>query len=486
MRPSSHEIKRPDSYMDSIELAQLMSSTQGTPLGVSGDDLTIRRVCIDSRTLQPGEVFWALRGAQHDGHAFVAEAVRRGAALCVVASDKAEGLQGPLLVVEDTLRALGDFARWYRHQHESLVIGVTGSVGKTTTREMIHAVLSARHSGMSSPRNFNNEVGLPLSLLDMSSSDDFAVLEMGASRAGDIRTLCEIACPEVGVIPKLGVAHLETFGSIEAIFQAKGELLDSLLPHGFAVIGGDDEWTRGLSQRASCPVLLVGEKAGNHVRATEVEFKNRTMRFTVDRKRYEVPTTARHHLTAALCAIAVAREIGMDASGIAAGLLRFVPQPGRCLAEQLCGWTVIDDTYNANPTSMEAACRCLNDWSATGKKLLVAGDMLELGPDSSRYHYELGALIAQQEIDRLLVLGSEAPHVVQGALRAGMPVHHIAEFSELESLLAVLDCWLEPGDAMLVKGSRGMRMERVIEWNKRNHAQYLKEQQARGSIRAVA
>lgn len=471
--------------MESVELAQLVSSTQGTPVGV-GDALTLERVCTDSRELQPGDVFWAIRGARHDGHDFVAEAQRRGASLCVVEHRKSTGLTGPLVLVENTLKALGDFARWYRHQHESLVIGVTGSVGKTTTREMIHAVLSARHSGTRSRRNYNNEVGLPLSLLDMHSGDDFAVLEMGATRIGDVRALCEIACPEVGVITKLGIAHLSTFGGIEGIAQAKGELLESLLPHGFAVTSGDDERTRALASRAACPTLFVGEKAGNHVRATDVEIKNQRLRFTVDRKRYEVHAAARHYLTAALCAIAVAREIGMDASAIAAGLQGFRPLPGRGTIEQLRGWTVIDDTYNANPTSMEAACFCLGDWSAAGRKVLVAGDMLELGRESDRYHEELGALAAQRGIDRLLALGASSEHVIRGALRGGMDTHCVAECHDLEALVTILDCWLDPGDVVLVKGSRGMKMERVVEWMKQGHAQFVQEQNARSTIRAVA
>lgn len=472
--------------MEQVQLAQLLSATRGTFLGVDGSDVLVERVSIDSRTLQRGDAFWAIPGAQHDGHHFVVDAQRRGAALCVVERRKSAGHTGPLVVVEDTLAALGDFARWYRHQHESLVIGVTGSVGKTTTREMIYAVLSARHTGMQSRHNFNNEVGLPLTLLELRSGDEFGVFEMGAARIGDVRALCEIACPEVGVITKLGPAHLETFGGIDQVFQAKGELLESLSPQGFAVIGGDDERMRAMAVRAACPTILVGEKPGNQVRATEVEIKNQRLRFLVDRKRYEVPVAARHYLTAALCAIAVAREVGMEAGAIAAGLQTFSGQPGRCTIERLCGWTVIDDTYNANPTSMEAACICLRDFPAAGKKVLVAGDMLELGRESDKYHRDLGAFVAHTEIDLLLTLGASAAHVVQGALQAGMNAHAIAECHDLDSLFTILDCWLEPGDVILVKGSRGMQMERVVEWMKRGHAQFSKEQNARAGTRAVA
>lgn len=465
--------------------SQLLEATAGTATGVAVDDFAFERVCTDSRTLRRGEVFWALSGPRHDGHHFIAEAYRKGAAACVIQRGHTATLTGPAIEVDDTLRALADFARWYRHQCEALIVGVTGSVGKTTTREMINTVLSARHSGMRSRGNYNNEVGLPLSLLDLQTDDEFGVIEMGASRPGDIRTLCEIACPEVGVITKVGLAHLETFGTAEQILNTKGELVESLPPHGFAVLGGDDERVRGLADRAICPTILVGESAGNQVRATDVEVKPRRLRFTVDRKRYEVPAVGRHLLLSALCAVAVAREIGMEPSAIAAGLLKFNAEKGRCHVEDCGDWTVIDDTYNANPTSMAAACACLHDWPEDRRKLIVLGDMLELGPEAAKFHRQLGECVAQSGLDHLLAIGDYADDVADGALAAGMKAFRIADCQDLESLLTVLDCWLEPQDIVLVKGSRGMRMERVVEWIKQRSGGQT-EVQARALTRAVA
>src|SRR5262245_36218058 len=471
--------------MEPVPCTKLLAATRGQTARVK-DDLVLRRVSVDSRTLQAGDLFWALRGKTHDGHQFVGEAQRRGAVASVVERRSAGTLQGPLVLVDDTLQSLGDFARWYRQQSEALIIGVTGSVGKTTTREMLYAVLSAGHHGLRSERNFNNEVGLPLSLLELGTDDEFAVFEMGAARIDDIRKLCEIACPEVGVITRIGKAHLETFGSLEAIYQGKCELLEALPQHGFAVVAGDDEQMRTCAVRAACPVIFVGEKSDNQVRATAVEFAPGRLQFVVDRKKYELPAPARHYLTAALCALAVAREIGMDPAAIAEGFRRFVTPPGRCLVEQTENCTIIDDTYNASPLSMQAACLCLKDWPGPGHKLLIVGDMLELGAETQKSHRDLGACVAANHFDRLLAFGENAGEVSWGALHAGMRPHVVAEFHEIDTLLTVLDCWLEPGDVVLVKGSRGMRMERVVQWLRQRGKESRKEHSVPRAARAVA
>lgn len=450
--------------MEPVPFNDLLSATRGDALEFSSAAPAIRHVSIDSRTIQDGDLYWALPGKNHDGHDFVDAARRRGAIGAVVARSRAAELKGSLLAVDDTLVALADFARWYRQQRETMVIGVTGSVGKTTTREMIHAVLSARHAGKRSRQNYNNEVGVPLSLLELDDGDEFGVLELGATRIGDIRDLCAMASPEAGVLTRVGPAHLETFGSLENIYRAKGELLEALPVHGFAVVPGDDEAMRAMARRARCPVIHVGERTGNAIRATKVNFVPGRLRFLVDGCEYELPAPARHYLTAALCALGVAKEIGMDDAAIADGFRNFAGAPGRCEAERVGDWTLIDDTYNANPLSMQAACLCLRDWPAGGNRLLIAGDMLELGKDAVRCHEELGACVADTKIDRLLAFGEQADHVAGGAMRAGMNPHAIADCHDLDALLAVLDCWLTPGDVILVKGSRGMRMERVVAW----------------------
>lgn len=472
--------------MQPVRLTDLVSATRGSAAGFAGAAPVITRVSTDSRTIGAGDLFWALRGDKHDGHDFVAAALQRGAIGCVVERSRAAALTGPRIEVPDPLAALADFARWYRQQRETMVIGVTGSVGKTTTREMIYAVLSEVHAGMRSRQNFNNDIGLPLSLLELHDDHEFGVLEMGAARIGDIRRLCEIARPEAAVITRIGPAHLETFGSIDNIRKGKGELLQAIPAHGFAVIAGDDDGMREFASRAACSTIFVGERPDNDLRATNVSFQPGHLRFTVDGREYQLPAPARHYLTAALCALAVAQEIGMSPAAIARGFQRFAGAPGRCNVEQVGVWTLIDDTYNASPLSMQAACLCLRDWPAAGNRVLIAGDMLELGTDSARCHQELGACAAGTRIDRLLAFGEQADHVAGGALRAGMTPHTIADCHDLDSLFTVLDCWLNPGDVILVKGSRGMRMERIVQWIRQHGAGRTTRELARPASRAVA
>ena len=265
-------------------------SVHGQIVGGANGEAAFTRVEIDSRGIRSGDIFWALRGEHHDGHSFLVEARRRDAGLAVVRRDRLSQAQEawkigsghgpvpPLIVVEDTLTALADFARWYRSQQEGLVVGVTGSFGKTTTREMIHAVVSAAHSGVRSLKNFNNHIGLPLSLLDLDQSHEFAVLEMGASAVGEIAMLAEIARPEVGVITGIGLAHVDGFGSTEKIVLGKGELLEALPATGFAILPGDDPVTRGMADRSSCPVLFVGDARPSRQSTADVRGRSHRIR----------------------------------------------------------------------------------------------------------------------------------------------------------------------------------------------------------------
>jgi UDP-N-acetylmuramoyl-tripeptide--D-alanyl-D-alanine ligase len=451
-------------------------ATRGELLGANGADDRCGRVVIDSRQIKPGDLFWALRGEHHDGHNFLAEAWNRGAGAAVVQMDRLDQVLAawqsrsenefppPLILVEDTLTALAEYAHWHRPHFEALVIGVTGSFGKTTTREMIHSVLSASHQGVRSIKNFNNHIGLPLSVLELNRTHDFAVFEMGASAAGEIALLAEIAKPDVGVITGIGLAHVEGFGSLEGIVLAKGELLEALPAEGFAVVPGDDPVTRAMARRARCPVLFVGESEINHVRATNVRVGNHSLTFDVEQSQYTVPVSGRHFLTAALTALAIANEIGVSPTNIARGFANFQVAPGRCQVHRIGPWLVIDDTYNANPASMRAACETLRDWQGATKRLLITGDMLELGEHSGPAHLELGRTAAEFGVDGLFVMGEQAELVIHGALASGLRQSRVAQCDDLDILLAALECVLEPGDVLLVKGSRGMRMESVVEW----------------------
>lgn len=478
--------------MNRVTLSELLTAVQGTPIRLSEVERTFLGVSTDSRRIQPGEMFWALRGERHDGHDFIAQALERGAIACVVNRNTTAEYADNLIEVDDSLAALQAFSGWYRRRNEALVIGITGSVGKTTTREMLFHVLSQRFHGIRSRANFNNEIGLPLTLLEIESDHEFAVIELGARHVGDIARLCEIAQPEVGVITAVAEAHLETFGSLDRIRLAKGELFEALPPEGFGILAGDPAAVAGLSNRALCPILRVGTDVDSAIRATHVEFQSGILSFQVDGLEYKLPVPGRHLLNSALCAIGVAREIGMSPEEIQAGLAGFQPVEGRANFEQIGPWTVINDCYNASPASMKAACELLRDVSSSGKRILVAGDMLELGADAQRLHHELGRTVAEYRIDRLIAFGSHAADVVAGAVAGGLHAHQLAQAAGMETVCLLLDCWLEPGDVVLIKGSRGMQMERVIVWLREQsrmpalNTNQILEVTARNPVRAVA
>ena len=473
--------------MERFSLQDLMRVTGGRLREVDSADARFDRISIDSREIQPGDVFWALRGENHDGHDFAKEALERHARLCVISADRANCVAGASLIVDETLSALGQFARWNRSRLDALVIGVTGSVGKTTTRELIFAALSGQYHGIRSRKNFNNLIGLPLSLLDLDPSHEFVVLEMGASQIGDIQQLCDVAHPEVGVVTAIGPAHLQSFGSMAAIIQTKRELLEQLPSTGFAVLPGDDIVLRQMADRAPCPVIFVGQGDDNQIQATHVEVHSGSLRFRCEGFDFDIPVNGRHTLSNALCAIAIGLEIGISTRILSSGLATFTPAPGRGGLIQIGPWTVIDDTYNASPLSVAASCRFLKDIviPGVGQRLLVLGDMRELGPTSAFEHERIGNLAAELRVDRLLVCGEHAGDVARGAKRSGMNAHQIAATNDTDTLLAILDCWLEPCDLLLVKGSRSTRMERVIDWLK-THAELRERSQTTGQHRICA
>jgi UDP-N-acetylmuramoyl-tripeptide--D-alanyl-D-alanine ligase len=448
--------------MERVTLQELQTATGGRAIACDPAMTVFDGVAIDSRTIRPGDLFWALEGAHRDGHEFVKDAMGRGAVACVVQENKAVAGKIPAVVVPDVLKGLQDFARSHRQRMDALVIGVTGSVGKTTTREIVYSVLDTAFEGCRSPKNYNNHIGLPLSVLDIESRHEVAVLELGASRGGEIRDLAEIAQPEIGVLTNVGVAHLDSFGNIDAIAAAKGELLESLPRSGFAVINGDDPRCQAQSTRARCRVIAVGEQSHNTVRATSIDVGQHSIRLSVSGTNYELPAVGRHHVVGALAAIAIAQELGIKVRDIMQGFSQFVPASGRCEVRLCQPWTLIDDTYNANPSSVEAACRLIGQWKADGRRILVLGDMLELGTQSAAWHASIGRSAAELGVNRLVAVGRYSHDLLTGARQAGMTSEQVAHCDDLTVAEAVLGCWIEPGDVVLVKGSRAMRMERVV------------------------
>ncbi|MBI1347923.1 UDP-N-acetylmuramoyl-tripeptide--D-alanyl-D-alanine ligase [bacterium] len=459
--------------MDPLGWHDLAAATQGRliPSAAWG---RASRIVTDSRELARGDVFWALRGERFDGHEFAAQALASGASLVVCELPRADAISGPKLVVDDTTRALGRLARWVRQRREALIIGVTGSVGKTTTKDLLAIALGQQFQGLKSPGNYNNAIGLPKTLMDLNDSHEFAVLEMGASQRGDIRDLCEVALPEIGVITNIGQAHMASFGSPENIVMAKGELLEALPATGFAVLPGDDPVTRSMAAKAPCRVLFVGTGPENDLQARHITRSAGRLTFEIDDQTFDIALPSASHLTNALLAIAVAREVGVPLDLIADGLQEFQPAPGRGALLSIGPWSVIDDTYNASPSSMLAAIEHLASVETpqpTGKRYAFLGDMRELGESSASEHRRVGAALASAGIHGLLAFGSAAKEMAYGAQKHGLRSGQIAAGESLDVLLTVLDCWLEPGDVVLIKGSRVMQTERVIDWLKQRAAQ---------------
>lgn len=454
--------------MQPLPINTLIDVVRGEALGVRAQG-TAQRIVIDSRHARAGDVFCAVIGAQQDGHQFIGDALQRGALAAIVTRQWAHAQRRPvnLIAVDEPLQALWDLAAWNRDQSDALRIAVTGSVGKTTTRHMLHAVLSRRFAGIESPQNFNNRFGVPLSLLELTGQHEFAVLEAGASAVGEIAQLAALIQPEIGVLTAIGPAHLEGFGGLEEICRAKGELLEALPTSGFAVLNGDDPLVRRLSRRARCRVILVGEEIHNDVVATRVRVNDRRLRFQVGSTEYQVPAVGRHHLTSALLCIGVGREVDLTDSEISAGLKAFAPVHGRCEKLTIGPWTVIDDTYNANPASMLAACLTLRDWQEAPRRILVVGDMAELGEHAGEFHAQLGYVAAECGFDRVIAVGAQAATVARTAKSQGMDAGCLGACGDLGTAELLLSCWLEPGDVILVKGSRSMRMERIVEYLQR-------------------
>jgi len=434
----------------------------------------LRSICCDSRKLRPGDVFVALKGDNFDGADFVEAAVNKGAA-AVISARVPEGVPRVAIIqVEDALEALGRLAAYRRRQmNELTVLAVTGSSGKTTVKEMCAAILERVAPLIKTKGNFNNLIGMPLSLLPVGYGERFAVLEMGMNAPGEIAKLCRIARPDIACITNVQEAHLLGLGSVAAVAQAKGELFSEAPKEAVLVVNVDDPKVAALGVDNPRRQISFGSQEGALVRCLRLENLGEagmtyTLEIAGERAQVRLQACGRHNVLNSLAAAALAWSAGAGMSEIVQGLESFRPEGRRfSLSEADNGLKIINDTYNANPASMAAALNTVNDMRCGRKALAILGDMLELGEAGCRLHRELGERVARQGFFHLLTIGEFAGDTVRGALDAGMAAESGQSFTAKEAMVDYVrglleDGFLEPGDFVLVKGSRGMRMEEVV------------------------
>jgi UDP-N-acetylmuramoyl-tripeptide--D-alanyl-D-alanine ligase len=453
-------------------------------------------VSIDSRAVGRGQLFVAIRGPRHDGHDFVAAALQAGAEAALVAANRIssypEEIRGRVFSVPDTLAALQELARAVRRAWGKRIAAVTGSVGKTTTKEILAALLGAKFRVLKSDVNLNNEYGLPLTLLRLEPEDKAAVVELGMSHRGELQRLAEIAEPEVGVVTRVAPVHLEFFSSIDEIALAKRELIEGLAGQDrVAVLNADDPRVARFAEVARGRVLTFGcspaaqfraQKIRDHGAAgSEFEFVG-----PGERARLALALPGRHSVENALAALAAASVWGMTAAD-AANVLRNIKvgeMRGRLL-QFAAGFALINDSYNSNPVALAAMIELLANTgdAKTGmyrRRILAAGEMLELGPDSAKLHREAGRCAASRKLDCVLAVQGNAEEIVNGAIEAGMPASQGHFFDDSTAAAAFLADFVRPGDLLLVKGSRGVKMERIVE---ALHAKYaLADEEAAPSV----
>jgi UDP-N-acetylmuramoyl-tripeptide--D-alanyl-D-alanine ligase len=435
---------------------------------VRGDAATVfRRVCSDTRQVQAGDLFFAIKGERFDGHDFLAEAAAKGAVAAVVEKDRVPATLPACAVVAvaNARQALGRLAAAYRREFDLPVVAVGGSNGKTTTKELIAAVLREELPTLWSEASFNNDIGVPATLLRLDRTHRAAVVEVGTNHPGELAPLVRMAQPRLGVITSIGREHLEFFGDVAGVAAEEGWLAELLPAEGKLFLCGDSEWAERLAQRTRAAVVRVGFDAGNDWRIRAVRLDERGSRFQVDAPRaewggeYEINLLGRHQVVNALFAIAVGQELGVSRAAAQRGLAACRPAKMRLQVWDANGVSVLDDAYNANADSMLAALQVLKDLPCKGRRVAVLGDMAELGAHSEAAHEEVGRRAAENGVHQLFAVGKMAPAMARSARAAGLT--RVIELADVDVACGALKSFLKPGDVVLLKASRAMRLEQI-------------------------
>lgn len=454
--------------MASLSLARLAELTGGKI--IQGEpETTIVAYTFDSRQARPGSLFFALKGIR-DGHDYIAEAQKKGAvAACVSRKVKDLPPDFGLIQVDDTLHALQQLAARVLAESQLRVVGITGSIGKTSTKELTAGLLSERFAVLKSMGNYNNQIGLPISILSLTDSHQVAVLEMGMNHPGEIKRLVEIAPPEVAVITRIAPVHLEFFQSLEEIALAKKEILTGAKPGATAVLNGDDPLIKQIAADfAPDRIIYFGKSDRYLIGAEDIEYHGWTgLSFSLiygrEKARVELPIFNEGLITNVLAACGVAYYFGLKLAEILPSLHRLPDLTHRGqLIKLKSGATIYDDSYNSNPVALEEVLKSLGRLPA-GRKIAVLGDMLELGPAENQFHLEVGALLPAYGWNYLVTVGSRAKLIAEGAVHHGLDSARIESFDRPEEAADWLKSFLEPSDLVLVKGSRGLSLETIVE-----------------------
>lgn len=446
--------------IEALTVDEIVKATGGTLVCGNGTDI-VNGISIDSRTLESTTLFIPIKGENFDGHTFI-EKVKDVCAGYLTEQDAVfEG--GFCIKVESTKKALLDLASYYRSKFEVTLVGVTGSVGKTTTKEFIYSVLSEHGDTLKTEGNFNNEIGLPLTLFGLRKNHKLAVIEMGMSNFGEIERLSKCAKPDIAVITNIGTSHIEYLGSQEGILKAKLEILKGLKPGGKLIVNGDDEFLSG--EDVLYDRIMVGIKGnGNQIVAKDLITDDDGVEFIVDNVSYRINIMGTHNVYNALIAIAIGRCVGMDVDAIKRGLAKFHADGIRQNIIRMDKCTIVNDCYNASPQSMCSSLDVLKCISKNGRKIAVLGDMKELGEKSPKYHYDVGAYAPKSaSADVLVLIGEHSQHIADGALAYGLTNENIHIFETNEDIIEFLKAFVEKGDSILVKGSRAMKLEVIAE-----------------------
>jgi len=443
----------------------ILTAVKGKLLSGNPDEI-LTGLSTDTRKIKKGELFLAIKGEKYDGHSFILDAVAKGAGAVLVQEGGITNANFKLpdvsfISVSDSIRAFGDIGNFHRSRFSIPVIGITGSNGKTTTKEMLSAILSKKFNTLKSFGTNNNNIGVPLTLMSLTSEHGVAVLEMGTNHLGEIKRLSEIARPTIAIITNIGPSHLEYLEDLDTVFQAKAEIFEYMDPAAKLILNADDEYLRKV--KSSLKAVWFGFDKEADFYADKINLEPDGISFRLNGKwDISLGVLGRHNVYNALAAIACAWEFGISIEDIKDALKEFKVPNMRMEVKRFGDIKIINDTYNANPQSMKQAIEALRDMVTDGRKILIAGDMLELGTFSGRFHHLVGKQAAESGFDLIVAVGKLAEHISAGAQEAGMSVRKIklcAVTKEAREKVATL---IKKGDTILVKGSRAMRMEEIV------------------------